>query len=269
MTSPKFSVLLPVYKSDSLEYFKAAFRSVTDEQTIKPDQVVITVDGPLPQKLKIYIEKLEYREDVKCVWGSINKGLGIALDEGLKACDFEIVARMDSDDRSYPNRFEKQLNMMHEHDVVSANLAEFSSSIDEIVAIRRAMSKPSIFHNYWLKNPFNHPSIMFRKSAVLRVGGYIHMPSFEDWYLWIRMISAGARCDNIDESLVYFRSGDDQYDRRRGLKYLKKEFHFLRVLKRQDYIKTHQFLIRIVISCTFRLLPLTMFKFLTKTLLRK
>ena len=264
-----FSVLIPIYKNDNLHDFKIAIKSVYEDQTIKPSQIVITVDGPLASKLNDYILDLEKEPVVTCVWSPVNNGLGIALNKGLEQCRYDIVARMDSDDVAYPTRFEKQLKQIESNDLISSNLAEFSESIDKVESYRKSMTKEMISHKYWLRNPFNHPSVMFRKSAVLNAGGYIHMPFFEDWYLWIRMIAQGARCDNINEPLVYFRSDSRQLNRRRGLTYLNHEVHFIRTLKRQNYISSIQLYKRVAISIIFRLLPFRVFKFITKVLLRK
>jgi glycosyltransferase involved in cell wall biosynthesis len=269
MYMDNFSVLIPVYKRDNLKDFKDSFESISTYQTTKPSQIVISIDGPVVRDLEVYIRELEKNEMITCVWSSINHGLGTALNKGLEECKFDIVARMDSDDVAHPTRFEKQLKLIESNDLISSNLAEFSESIDRVESFRKAMSKELISKNYWVRNPFNHPSVMFRKSAVLRAGGYIHMPFFEDWYLWIRVIAQGASFDNINEPLVYFRSDMRQLKRRRGLTYLKHEIHFVRKLKRQEYISSIQLFTRVAISMIFRLLPVRAFKFITKFLLRK
>ena len=269
MQKVAFSVLIPVYKNDDLNQFRTAIRSITEYQTVKAAQIVISIDGPLPNKLDNYVRDLEKDSRFTCVWSSINNGLGIALNMGLEQCRYDIVARMDSDDVAYPTRFEKQLKLIESNDLISSNLAEFSESIDIVESYRKAMTKDLISQKYWLRNPFNHPSVMFRKSVVLSAGGYVHMPFFEDWYLWIRMIAQGARCDNVNEPLVYFRSDFRQLNRRRGLTYLKHEIHFVKTLKRQKYITSIQLYTRVAISIMFRLLPMRVFKFITKVLLRK
>lgn len=264
-----FSVLIPVYKNDNIEHFKAAIRSISSDQTVKPSQIVISVDGPLPDKLNDYVVHLESEPNIVCVWSAVNNGLGIALNKGLEQCSYDIVARMDSDDVAFPTRFEKQLRLMESNDLISTNLAEFSDSIRKIDSIRGALTKELISKKYWILNPFNHPSVMFRKSAVMRAGGYVQMPFFEDWYLWIRMIALGARCDNLNEALVYFRSDLNQLNRRRGINYLKKEIHFVRTLKRENYISFTQYCTRVIVSIPFRLLPVEIFKIITKLFLRK
>lgn len=268
-STAEFSVLIPVYKNDALKHFKAAIKSIYEDQKVKPSQIVISIDGPLPEKLREYLQQLEREPIFTCVWSDVNNGLGIALNKGLEYCRYDIVSRMDSDDVALPTRFEKQLKLIESNDLISSNLAEFSESIEKVESYRKAMTKDLISQKYWLRNPFNHPSVMFRKSAVLSAGGYIHMPFFEDWYLWIRMIALGARCDNINEPLVYFRSDSRQLNRRRGLTYLKHEIHFVKTLKRKKYISSIQLYTRVAISIIFRLLPMRVFKFITKVLLRK
>lgn len=264
-----FSVLVPVYKNDVLEQFKIAIRSISEDQTCKPSQIVITVDGPLPLEIKEYVLQLEKNELFTVVWSKVNNGLGIALNLGLDQCKYDIVARMDSDDVSFPDRFERQLKLMDKNDLVSASLAEFSTSTGEIESIRRATNRKRIPQVYWLRNPFNHPSVMFRKSEVLKAGGYLDMPYFEDWYLWVRMINHGARCDNLNEPLVYFRSDKNQLNRRRGINYLKFEIHFVNTLKSRKFISNLQFYTRITLSTIFRFLPMGIFKLMTKLVLRK
>ena len=268
-STAEFSVLIPVYKNDALKHFKAAIKSIYEDQKVKPSQIVISIDGPLPEKLREYLQQLEREPIFTCVWSDVNNGLGIALNKGLEYCRYDIVSRMDSDDVALPTRFEKQLKLIESNDLISSNLAEFSESIEKVESYRKAMTKDLISQKYWLRNPFNHPSVMFRKSAVLSAGGYIHMPFFEDWYLWIRVIAQGASFDNINEPLVYFRSDMRQLKRRRGLTYLKHEIHFVRKLKRQEYISSIQLFTRVAISMIFRLLPVRAFKFITKFLLRK
>ena len=268
-STAEFSVLIPVYKNDALKHFKAAIKSIYEDQKVKPSQIVISIDGPLPEKLREYLQQLEREPIFTCVWSDVNNGLGIALNKGLEYCRYDIVSRMDSDDVAYPTRFEKQLKLIESNDLISSNLAEFSESIEKVESYRKAMTKDLISQKYWLRNPFNHPSVMFRKSVVLSAGGYVHMPFFEDWYLWIRMIAQGARCDNVNEPLVYFRSDFRQLNRRRGLTYLKHEIHFVKTLKRQKYITSIQLYTRVAISIMFRLLPMRVFKFITKVLLRK
>ena len=74
-----FSVLIPVYKNDELEHFRAAIQSINEDQTVKPSQIVISIDGPLPEKLREYLQHLEREPIFTCVWSHENNGLGIAL----------------------------------------------------------------------------------------------------------------------------------------------------------------------------------------------
>lgn len=264
-----FSVLIPVYFNDNLNDFKLALESVWYNQTLKPSQIIISVDGPLTLELKNYIKAVESDCIVDVVWNVKNSGITKALNLGLEVAKFDIVARMDADDVAHPERFHKQMPLMLENDLISCSLAEFSKTYIDVESIRTATRKDKIDRVYWLLNPFNHPGVIFRKRVVKEAGGYLEMPLFEDWYLWIRMISIGARCDNINEALVFFRSNMKQLNRRRGIEYYKQEMHFIRTLFKQGYTTYLQFILRVMLISIFRFLPYNAFKYITKNLLRK
>lgn len=160
-----------------------------------------------------------------------NRGLGKALNEGLKYCSHELVARMDTDDIAMPERFEKQLAVFKKYpdiDVVGAWINEFEDNVSNIKSVRKLPELPDDIRQFAKRrNPINHPVVMFRKSAVLAAGGYRHFPLFEDYYLWIRMLMNGAKFYNIQESLLYFRFSSEMFKRRGGWKYMINELHFL------------------------------------------
>lgn len=147
-----------------------------------------------------------------------NRGLGKALNEGLKYCSHELVARMDTDDIAMPERFEKQLAVFKKYpdiDVVGAWINEFEDNVSNIKSVRKLPELPDDIRQFAKRrNPINHPVVMFRKSAVLAAGGYRHFPLFEDYYLWIRMLMNGAKFYNIQESLLYFRFSSEMFKRR-------------------------------------------------------
>lgn len=268
MKNLKFSVLIPVYHGDKLILFREALESIFN-QTLKPDQIVVVVDGPVEEELRDYLEELDQLESLNCLWLDENKGLGEALNQGLKACHYSIVARMDADDCALLNRFEKQIPLMKDFDLISGTLAEFEKDPMVVKSHRTCLDASAIKRWYWLKNPFNHPAVVFRKEFVEKSKGYLHMPFFEDWYLWIRMIRKGARFGNVVEPVVCFRTGDEQIRRRRGVKYMRHEFDFSLRLVQEGYIDPSQFLIKIILSSVFRLLPTKLFRLITMTILRK
>ncbi len=232
----KFSVLMAVYIKENEEYFKKALESIR-EQTFMPDEIVIVKDGPLTNALENVIEGFEkaYPELFNIVSLEENQGLGNALRIGILECSNDWIARMDSDDISRNDRFEIQASYIADNpdlDIVGSDIIEFEDDIDNVLAVRRVPNKSEdIVRFAHLRNPFNHMTVMYRKKAVVEAGNYQESKLNEDYNLWVRMIMNGAVCANIEDFLVYARTGRDMYKRRGGFKYavsdikLQKFFH--------------------------------------------
>ncbi len=193
-------------------------------QTVLPEQFVIVEDGELTWELKDVIEyfRIRHPDIFTIVELSENKGLAIALDEGLAYCRNELVARMDSDDISLPERCEKQLERFAKNDkltVLGSNIDEFSDSPNNVLRSRIVPSTyDEILRRIRRREPFNHPTVMFKKSEVLRCGGYGTLRRCQDFDLFSRMMNMGCYAENIDESLLLFRANEDNYKRRKGKK---------------------------------------------------
>ena len=219
----RYSVLMSVYEKENPEYLRLSIESIL-EQTIPPDQVVIVCDGPLTKELDgVLSDCVKQNGDIfTIVRLKENRGLGIALNTGLKECRNDIVARMDSDDIAFADRMERQLAAIREQKVaiVGGAVSEFAGTIDNILAMRvPPQSSEEIRRFARRRNPFNHPAVIYSKAAVMDAGGYKDFPMFEDYYLWIRMLLLGYEGYNIQEPVVYMRSGDAMYERRGGIKY--------------------------------------------------
>ncbi len=241
-----YSVLMSVYNREKAEYFRESIESMLS-QTLATDDFVIVCDGALTPELDDVIRG--YMRSWPNLFNIIrlgeNSGLGIALNEGLKYCKNEFVARMDSDDISLPNRCEKQLKVMKEKqvDIVSGTVAEFVDDTSNIRANRvLPETEEEIIKFSKKRNPFNHPAVMFRKSRVDIVGGFKHFPYFEDYYLWVRMLENGNSGYNIQDTIVYMRAGEDMYARRGGLNYVKCICLFKWQLKKMGYTNWVQFI---------------------------
>lgn len=218
----KFSVLMSIYKSESPAYFKRAMESVLS-QTLLPDEIVLVRDGEVPQALQAVIDEYAENPIVKYCPLEKNVGLGNALNEGLKAVSYEIVARMDTDDICAEDRFEKQIQFLKEHpdvDMVGGQISEFMDTEDNVVSVREVpCSDTDVKRFMQTRNPFNHQTVTFRKSAVDAVGGYVELHFLEDYYLWCRMCVNGAVFANLPDILVNVRISKDLYKRRGGWKY--------------------------------------------------
>ena len=227
MAEKKISVLMSVYKNDIAQNVKTAVESIIN-QTFRPSQVVIVVDGPVPDETTKTLEELkELYSEVEIYPLEQNVGLGNALKEGMTHCGNEIVARMDSDDIAVEDRFEKQIKKFEEDSelsIVGSNIAEFIGDKDNVVSIRSVPEKHEDICKYLKKRcPFNHMTVMFKKSEVEKAGGYLHWFYNEDSYLWARMYLAGCKFANIPENLVYARINEATFQRRGGYKYYKSE----------------------------------------------
>lgn len=233
MPDTKFSVSMCVYVKDSPEWFTAAVESILN-QTVKPSEVVLVVDGPVNAQLDALISYYEKNPLFRIVRLPQNVGHGKARQAGLSHCRYELVALMDADDISANNRFEKQLKMFENDSslaIVGSNITEFVGEPDNIVGARVVETDDAAIRaDMKARCPMNQVTVMFRKSIVERVGGYVDWFNEEDYYLWLRMYLDGAKFANLPDHLVNVRVGKDMYQRRGGKKY------FLSEAKLQKYM---------------------------------
>lgn len=235
-----FSVCTSVYRNDNPEFVRIALDSITTEQTLCPSEVVLVVDGPVPDALSELIKLYESSEVFHVIWLPENKGLGNALKLGVENAKYPIIARMDSDDISAPERFEKQLMYLEDHpdcDIVGGQMTEFIDNSDNIVGRRDVpLTDEDIYQYMKSRCGLNHVTVMFRKEAVMKAGNYQDWFWNEDYYLWVRMMLAGCIFANLPDVLVNVRSGIDQYARRGGMKYFKSEEGIQRLMLKNDLI---------------------------------
>lgn len=266
---------MSVYKNDVAENVKTAVKSIV-EQTARPSQVVIVVDGPVPDDTLQALNDLqkEYVDLIEIYPLEQNVGLGNALKEGMKYCKYELVARMDSDDIAVESRFEKQLAMFEndgELSIVGSDIAEFIGDESNVVSVRDVPQEHNEICEYLKKRcPFNHMTVMFKKSQVEKAGGYLHWFYNEDSYLWVRMYLAGCKFANIKENLVYARINEDTFYRRGGKKYYNSERDLFKFMLNNKIINKSQYrkscLMRYIIQV---LMPNRIRKFVFLKLMRQ
>lgn len=233
-----FSVAISVYKSDNPVFFDRALNSITENQTITPNEIVLVVDGPVSDSLNEVISKYENKYDIfKIIRLEKNGGLGNALKIAVENATFELIARMDSDDVSLPTRFEEQLRYFQinpEIDIVGGNITEFIGEENNIIGQRLVPVSNEAIREYMKERcAMNHVSVMYKKAAVQNAGGYQDWFWNEDYYLWIRMWLNGAIFANTGSVLVNVRVGEEMYQRRGGAKYFESEKGL------QDYMLNH------------------------------
>lgn len=270
----KYSVLMSVYFKEKPEYLKQSIESI-QVQTLPTDDFVLVCDGPLSDASNAIIESKQHEmgKVLKVVRLAKNQGLGNALNEGIKHCKNELVARMDSDDIAYPDRCEKQIvafNMHPEVSICSGIVEEFTTD-PNIVDSKRVPPETNTEIVEFAKKrcPFNHPCVMYKKSAVEAVDSYQDFYLLEDYYLWLRMLMAGYQGYNIQEPLLHMRAGSDMYLRRAGWKYAKTQARLFKFMKQQGFIGNGQYIKSCVIRSGSALAPNWLRKFMFEKVLRK
>lgn len=269
----QFSLLLPVYGNDEPSQFERAFASATSGQTLRPAEVVLVQDGPIPDELGQAIERAMKGCEAPVIHVVIEErgGLAQALTTGLEHCSYDIVARMDADDVALSERFSKQVAKMGEgFDLVGTGMYEFANDTSEVLGRRtppigaEAITKYARFHD-----PFNHPTVMYRKATVARAGSYEDIGLMEDYWLFARMIHAGARVENLPDALVMYRVGAGAYARRGGMRQFEAEWNLQRALRRIGFTTRAQFARNIVMRGVYRFVPVGIRKVLYRRMIQR
>lgn len=255
-----FSLLLPVYRGDRPDHLEAAFRSTVHEQLRRPDEVVVVQDGHVGPELASTLERLESVSPVpvRRLRLSHNVGLAQALQCGLAACQYDVVARMDADDISLPHRFLRQLPEIEAGaDLVGAAVLEFEGEgRDQTGVLRVPPTEPDeIARTARWRNPFNHPTVVYRRTAVLSAGGYRELPFMEDYWVFTRMIANGARVVNLPDPLVRYRVDAGAYERKGGLRQLRSEVRLQQRLRTEGFTTMGQGLRNVAVRGGYRLVP--------------
>lgn len=279
MDSQKYSVLMSVYKNENADYLRMSMNSMWS-QTVSPDDFVLICDGPLTDELDRVIDDMitEHPDVLRVIRFEKNRGLGTALKEGVQLCRNELIARMDSDDISRKDRCEKQLAILNAHKeiaVVGGHVAEFMDTDEkgmpsEILSVRAVPeTSEEIFEFAKKRNPFNHPTVMYRKQDVLNAGNYMDVRYIQDYYLWIHMLLNGSKGYNIQEPLVWMRVSPDLYKRRSGRLYRQIQINLFRYMKDNKFITQSQYLTATVLRSLSSVAPNWLRRSLFNNILRK
>ena len=270
----KYSVLMSVYSKEKPEWLDLSMRCMFD-QTIKPSEFVLVEDGKLTDELYQVIDKYKqkYPEILKIVIIPENVGLGLALKKGIEECSYEYIARMDSDDYCLPERIERELEIFKKNPnfgMVGTNVSEFIDNIENVICnVILPETNEEIIAFSKKRNPFRHPSILFKKSEVLKAGNYRDFHLCEDYDLWLRMIRNDCLCYNVQGIYVFVRIGKDFYKRRGGKKY----FESIKKLKKEQleigYFSKVEYLKSIIPHAIVCFMPNYMRDFVYRRFLRK
>ena len=269
----KYSVLMTVYTKDNPEYFSLALDSMVN-QTYKPDEIVLVKDGPVVKELqKVIDDHIAAGAPIIQVQLPKNKGLGLALNEGIKAIKNELIARMDSDDFSLPGRCELQVKEFEKNpqlDIIGCPVLEFVGTIDNIVGERKVpLTNEEIYKFAKKRDPFNHPTVMYRKSAVEAAGCYSDYRKNQDTDLWIKMLSNGVICMNLADPVFRFRFDESTYKKRKSWINTKILIEIRYKAWKSGFNSFGEFLVVATAQLGMYILPVGFQKFLYQKILRR
>lgn len=269
-----FSVLMSVYIKEKPEYMRQCFESLL-RQTVKGTEWVVVEDGPLTSELYAVLDEYEnaYPGLFKRVPFNENRGLGLALHDGVLECKYDLIARMDTDDIARDDRFEKQLAMFAadpELDICGSHIKEFDGTVDNILSERKVPIDDKDIKEYQKRrDSFNHMTVMYKKEAVLKAGNYKTCMLMEDTLLWVNMILSGAKCANVDDYLVYARTGADMFERRGGFVYYKKYKTGRKQVYQTGYISWFDYKYTLMVQFIVAIIPNKLRGFIYKKMLRR
>lgn len=267
-----FSVLMSVYNKEKPEYLSQALDSVIG-QSLQPDEIVLIKDGPLTSALEEVIEQRKHSyPHFKIYQFESNVKLGRALAKGIELCQYDLVARMDTDDIAVKDRFSVQYHYMIEHPQISACggwISEFTTegTYCKTKKMPEGMEKIRKYARY--RNPLNHMTVMFRKKAVLNAGNYRHFPFLEDYDLWLRMIHQGCEFENIEKVLVEARTEENLYERRGGRQYCENYLELRKQQYKMGILKKHEYIVAVLLTLIMTLQPSSIRKYIYRKILRK
>jgi len=252
---------MPFYNGDQSEHLHDALKSLAN-QSLPADEIVLVQDGPVNARLSQVVQA--WQEKLPSLnWHVLqeNQGLSAALNAGIALAKHEWLARMDADDICLPNRFEKQLSLISSDpslSILGSWIQEYDETMQEAKGIRKLPESDEEVRAYarW-RCPFNHMTVMYRKSVLEKVGAYKDYGAVgDDYELWARFIMQGYKTANIQEVLVLARTGDDFFKkRRRGMKYFKNEVREINELYRMGLLRPWHYLFHFCTKAIVRLSP--------------
>ena len=256
----EFSVLMSVYHKEKPEYLAESLESVL-QQTCKPSEIVLVKDGPLTEELDSVLGKFDVENPGLFHFVPLEKnvGLGKALSIGIQQCSNELVARMDTDDIAVTDRFERQVEEFKRYpqlDICGSHIKEFEEDIKHPTGARKVPIEDADIKEYQKRrDAFNHMTVMYKKSTVLKAGNYQHALLMEDSLLWVNMIMAGAKCKNIDDYLVFARADSSMIERRGGFSYFMKYRQGRKCIKKTGYISAFDYYYTLLVQLVVALTP--------------
>jgi glycosyltransferase involved in cell wall biosynthesis len=272
MKLPKFSVLISTYINDNPQALEQALDSIIN-QSLVPTEIVLVIDGLIKIDTENVIAnfKRTNAEIFKIVRLATNLGLGNALKIGLENCTNELVARMDSDDIAVYDRFKIQIDYFSKFPnttILGGYIREFNNEIGDTNTVRTALLGYKIKRYGTIRCPLNHPTVMFKKSAILSVGSYQEIPCLEDYYLWLKLLKHNYNVCNIPVILLNYRFSSKTVIKRQGFKYAYNELRFFFRCYKEKIIGVPSLIFHVFVTFPIRLLPIKVLSIIYTKLLR-
>ena len=267
------SVVMSVYKNDNTTFFEEAIKSILN-QSYLPDEIVIVVDGPVSSEINMLLDFYENEKLFKIIRLAQNKGLANALNIGIAEAKGNYIARMDSDDICFEDRFKKQIDFIVKEnlDIVGGQIIEFGNNIEDVVSFRKVPLEHSEMINFMkIRSPFSHPTILFRREVFLGLNGYDVSIFPEDYDFFVRAYLKGFKFGNIDENVLWFRLGEDRskaIKRRWGMAYAKNEMKLYKNFLKLGFYNYPDFVKVVCFKIPLRILPFSLYKFIYFKILR-
>ena len=266
---------MSLYIHSNLEEFSDCINSIMS-QSLLPDELIIVFDGPVENSIVKFVDELIKASKLPVINLKLesNMGLGSALAHGVDVASYPLIARVDTDDISVPDRFCIQHRWLVDHpnvSVIGGQLEEFyHDSEKEHTLIRHVpLTQQQVLEIAKYRNPLNHPTVMFRRKDILQVGNYLPMLWFEDYYLWARLLQRGFKLNNVNEVLVQERADKDYFSRRGGIRYFLREVALARNLKKIGFHNMMQSIAFVGSRLLFRIVPVSVRNFLYQSILRQ
>ena len=252
------SVVLNLWGNDSERSLARSLQSI-QMQNHEPDEVLVVVDGPINERLEKIIQDFAKTASflVKQIDLPIAGGLWNARNVGIHAAEHELIAVHDADDVMHPDRLGIQLSHFEnaEIDVLGSPVYEFDAINGRVLGLRILAVNDQLTSKMLWQNVINHSSVMFRKSAVVGVGGYRNVHLAEDYDLWLRLICAGKKLCATELVLQAF-SVDGQLNKRRGgIKFVASEMSLHRLVRSTNAQNIFVSWTRLILRLTYRLGP--------------
>ena len=274
MNEHHISVIIATYKGEKPEYLDRAMRSIWDDQKRKPDEIVLVEDGPLTMGLCNVVDAWKEILESKLVVieKPVNQGLAAALNDAIEVAHGDLIARMDSDDISLPDRFMLQEKYMDEHpevDILGGSIREFNDEGTLSAVQRYPATMQEVLRTMYKASPLAHPTVMYRSSFFK--AGYRYSSKYhicEDVTMWYDAAAGGRVINSLQDVLLEFRRNPSVMQRRSREKawseFLAYNDGISRLYGRFSYKYIYSFM-----RMCFRLMPASLVSFIYDSKLRR